>query len=288
MEQELEKIVQIVNRLSLLYWQPSGFQTQKYIRSLEEDWRRAFNWFLSSYAFERQGRSPHYSIAAVKAVELYLGEQPNQNFEQEVWENFLSSGGFSVGGKRGPNKKNNPLSPSQNEIDSASRLITSLTDHNFNIVTWASSLAKSGNIETAWNKLVKIRGIGKKIASLFLRDVVYAFEVDEDKIGKKVYVQPIDIWTERGAEALAQFVSRTPKTYWDFAEVLVEVSERATVRSTLTNVGLWIFGAQLVRNPVQFHNLLLNAEDLHDFLFHQVQWHQNQATILETVLNKLD
>ena len=284
MEQELKKVVQIVNRLSLLYWQPSGFQSQEQVRSLAGDWRQAFNWFLSSYAFERQGRSPHYSTAAVKAVELYDGEFPTQDFEEKIWQNFLSSGRFSTDAV-GANKKNNPLCPSKNEFDSASRLVTSLENYDFNIVKWASSLAKSGDIEIAWNKLDKIRGIGKKIASLFLRDIVYAFEIDEDKVGKKVYLQPIDIWTERGAKALAHFISKNPKSYWEFAEVLVEVSEYASVHSTLTNSGLWIFGAQLVRNPTQFHDLLLSAEELHNFLTGQIHWHRNRAKILETVLD---
>lgn len=284
MEQELKKIVRIVNRLSLLYWQPSGFQSQDKIRSYAGDWRQAFNWFLTSYAFERQGRSPHYSTTAVKAVELYSGKFPAQDFEKEIWQSFLNVGRFSADAV-GANKKNNPLCPSENEFDSASHLVTSLGDYDFNIVKWASSLAKSGNIEIACNKLDGIRGIGKKIASLFLRDIVYAFEIDEDKVGKKVYLQPIDIWTERGAKSLASFVSKNPKSYWDFAEVLVEVSEYANVLSTLTNSGLWIFGAQLVRNPDQFQTLLLNAGELHNFLTGQIHLYQDRAKILEKVLD---
>jgi hypothetical protein len=283
MEKELKRVVQTVNSLSLLYWQPSEFQSQARIRSLGEDWRQAFNWFLSSYAFERQGRSPHYSTAAVKAVELYKEELPNQDFEKEIWQNFCNCGGFSTDGK-GANTKNNPLFPSKNQIESASGLIVSLENYDFNIVKWASSLAISDDIELAWNKLVKIRGIGNKIASLFLRDIVYAFEINEDKIKGKVYLQPIDVWTERGAKALAQFLSRTPNSYWEFAKVLVEVSEYAAVRPTLTNVGLWIFGAQLVRDEKRFHNLLLSPDDLHRFLSAQIQWHQNQAKALEMVL----
>jgi len=282
-EQELKEVVQILNRLSLLYWQPQGFQSQEYIRSLVGHWREAFKWFLSSYAFERQGRSPHYSIAAVKAVNKYEAALPYPDFEEKVWKDFLISGRFADDG-RGANKKNNPLAPAGGAINSASLLVTSLEDYDFNIVKWASSLVKSGEIETVWNKLVQIRGIGSKIASLFLRDVVYAFEIDEDKIEKKVYLQPIDVWTERGARALAQYISETPKLYWEFAEVLVEVSERVNVRSTLTNVGLWTFGAQLVRNPARFHDLLLNVEELHSFLSKQIDWHRERAKLLEIVL----
>jgi hypothetical protein len=283
LEQELENIVQTINRLALLYWHPSGFQSQEQIRSLVGDWRQAFKWFLSSYAFERQGRSPHYSNTAVKALELYVGEVPGEDFEAKLWDNFLKCGGFPTNGK-GANTKNNPLLPSDDRYSSASRLIGSLEDFNFNIVHWAFSLTQLGEVEIPWDKLVAIRGIKYKIASLYLRDIADAFEINEDRVGNKAYLQPIDVWTERGAKVLAEFVPMTPKSYWEFAEVLIEVSERAGVRSTFTNTGLWILGAQLVGDPVRFHDLLLSVDALHHFLSRQIHWYQNRAEMLTTVL----
>jgi len=288
MNQDLKKIVQQVNRLSWLYWQPLGFQDQKQIRSLTEDWRHAFIWFLRSFAFERQGRSPHYSDIALKAVRSYKEEQPyHENFEQKIWQNFLSRGRFPDDGK-GANTKNNPLSPSKDEICSASALIASLEDYDFNIVKWASLLVASGDVETVWDNLVKIRGIGKKIASFFLRDIVYAFEINEEIIRQKIYLQPIDIWTKRGAEVFAKFISKTPYSYWDYAEIIIEVSEHARVSSTLTNTGLWILGSQLVRDGKQFQEVLLKYDNLLDFLYNQIHFHQNQGKTLEKVLNKPD
>lgn len=282
---ELERIVQTINRLARLYWHPSGFQDREQIRSLVGDWRQAFKWFLSSYAFERQGRSPHYSGFAVKAIDLYDGEVPRQDFEEMLWRSFLKIGKFPDDAT-GTNKKNNPLSSQAGKgHSSVSSLISSLEDFGFNIVQWAHSLAGSGNVETAWNALVAIRGINRKIASLYLRDIVDAFEIDEDRVGGKKYLQPIDRWTERAAKALAEFLPTTPNSYWEFAEVLVEVSERANVHSTLTNTGLWILGAQLVGDPERFHDLLLSANELHQFLFRQLRRYQERAGILESVLN---
>jgi len=283
---ELERAVQTVNRLAQIYWHPSGFQDREQIRSLVGDWRQAFKWFLSSYAFERQGRSPHYSGFAVRAIDLYDGKVPRQDFEKMLWCNFLKIGGFPDDAT-GTNRKNNPLSsPPGKGHSSASGLISSLEDFGFNIVQWAQSLAGSGNVETAWNELVAIRGINRKIASLYLRDIVDAFEIDENRVGGKKYLQPIDRWTERAAEALAEFLPTTPNSYWELAEVLVEASERAKVRSTLTNTGLWILGAQLVGDPERFHDLLLRADQLRQFLSRQLRWYQGRAAILESVLNK--
>lgn len=196
-ESEFKKIVESINRIGHLYWHSSGFQDREKFCALAGDWRQAFNWFLSSYAFERQGRSPHYSTSAVESVSQYSEKHPNQSFEYDIWNNFLRIGHYDDNGK-GTNKKNNPLCPANDKYSSATQLVASLNVYDFNIVKWASSLAKNGEIKFAWDKLVNIRGIGKKIASLFLRDVVYAFQIDEDKIGGKIYLQPIDIWTQRG------------------------------------------------------------------------------------------
>ncbi|MGA2060642.1 MAG: hypothetical protein ABSG67_09200 [Thermoguttaceae bacterium] len=285
MEQELESIIQIVNGLASLYWHPTGFQSQEQIRSLTGNWREAFKWFLSSYAFERQGRSPHYSNFARCALDLYDKEFPGKDFETELWNNFLKCGKFPPDGK-GANKKNNPLSPSNTKCSCVSQLISSLGDFGFNIVYWASSLVQSGDVKTPWNCLVTIRGIKNKIASLYLRDIVNAFEIDEDIIGNKERLQPIDVWTERGATALAGFLSMSPKSYWDFAEVIVKASERAKVRSTLTNTGLWILGAQLVGNAVDFHKLLLSVNSLRSFLYNQVSHYQNRIELIQMVLSK--
>jgi len=283
MDSELIKIVRIINSISQIYWREN--QTQTNIRSLAEErnWREALEWFLNSYAFERAGRSPHYAKTALESVRLYDGKIPAQDFETEVWNKFLSVGEFPANGK-GANIKNNPLAPSGNGYMSVSSFITTLEAYQFNIVRWASSLVRAGNIKGAWDELKMIRGIGSKIASFFLRDLVYALEINEDTVGRKVYLQPIDIWTERGAGSLAYFLSRDPKSDDECAEVIIEVSELAGVPSTLINTGLWILGAQIVQNEVKFKELLQNHENLRKFLSDQVISQRKRADEIENIL----
>jgi len=146
-------------------------------------------------------------------------------------------------------------------------------------------LASKGDIEVAWKCLVEIRGIGPKIASLYLRDIFDAFEIDESRVGNKAYLQPIDIWTRRGARIIAEiFLMTSPKSDWDYAQVLVEVSERAGVRSSLTNTGLWILGAQLAGNPDRFREALSGIDNLRNLLLSRAQWHRRGAEVLETLL----
>lgn len=275
MEQELVKIVRIVSGLSLLYHYPPS-------HSLVDDWRTAYEWFLRDFAFVRAGASPAYSNCAVEALHAYDRDFPKDDFEQKIWLDFLSTGGFAPNGK-GANTRNNPLLPNK-ESFSISRLVSSLVEYEFNIVRWASSLISSDNAKTAWLELNKIRGIGPKIAAMYLRDVVCLLDLDEGKITDQLYLQPIDIWTRRGAQSLAESMPRFPKTDWDCAEVLVEASRLAGVKATRTNIGLWLLGSQLAGNAEKFRILLANVEDLRNYLAQQIDWHQNRVKVLETVL----
>lgn len=277
----LEDIIRTVNQLGQhYYWDPSGFQDRDHIRGLIGDWRRALKAFLSSYAFERSGRSPYYSGAALKAVDQYERDVPGKDFEIALWQSFLD---FLAGKK--VNRKNNPLRPAGNGYNSVSRLVATLEDFDYNLVRWSSALVGKGDIEVVWKRLVEIRGIGPKIASLYLRDIFDAFEIDESRVGNKAYLQPIDIWTRRGAKILAEiFPMTSPKSDWDYAQVLVEISERAGVRSSLTNTGLWILGAQLAGNSDRFREALSGIDNLRNLLLSRAQWHRRGAEVLETLL----
>lgn len=59
------------------YWSQGGIRTRASFCNLAVgDWRTALAEFLESYAFERQGRSPHYPKAAAEAVREYKGNIP--------------------------------------------------------------------------------------------------------------------------------------------------------------------------------------------------------------------
>ena len=133
---------------------------------------------------------------------------------------------------------------------------------------------------------MKIRGVGRKISSLFFRDIVYTFRIDEDTVGDKIYLQPIDIWTERAACSLAGFLSRKPCSHWEYAEVLVQVSEQANVLCSLTNSGLWALGSQLVRNEDRYKRLLRSAKELREFLDAEARLHELRARAIRTVVDK--
>jgi len=83
MKEEIKGVVRIIREIALhLFWQPEplGFRASEPMSFYEADWRRAFKFFLRGYAFEHQGRSPHFSRHAQEAVDAYKGEFPAIDF----------------------------------------------------------------------------------------------------------------------------------------------------------------------------------------------------------------
>lgn len=280
-------IVQVVGHLAEeLFWQPPpmGFNDKTKIRESAMDWRESFSMFLSGYAFEHQGRSPHFAKNAVAALMAYPGKFPSNDFEERMWETFCRM--YPTNGK-GVNRYNNPLYKApQGTLYTATGFVGSLGAYDHNLTKWASSLAREGRIKHAWDQLVRIRGVGHKIASLFLRDIVYAFGVDENSVGDKKYLQPIDRWTKRAAESLAVSIPTSPKSYWEYAQVLVDVSEQAGVPCALTNSGLWTLGSQLVQDEEKYRILLQDIERLRSFLNERAQLHEFRAVAMRTAIGR--
>jgi len=81
----------LLSRLSALgefYWSCDGYVSVADFASAREDWRKALTLFLRTYAFERQGRSPHYAPAAVAPLQHYKKPEPAVDFERAVNDRY--------------------------------------------------------------------------------------------------------------------------------------------------------------------------------------------------------
>jgi len=246
---------------------------------LEEDnWKGAFSVFLEAFAFERAGRSPHYSPAAIRALNKYQKESPAEDFEIFMWNEFSSN-------IENTNKRNNPIAPSSERSISLTVLISTLQKYNFNIIKWAHEMIEKGCIKSTYNDLCSVRGIGSKITSLFLRDIVIAFNVDESKCERAEYFQPIDRWTRRGSETLSKlFGKEPPKNDKESATRIVEISKNAGVSSALVNTGLWMFGAQFVRSERGFQELLSDPKKMKEYLLRKKKELNAQICFIDQIL----
>jgi len=234
--------------------------------SMNSDWLQALQFYLHGYAYERQGRSPEYSAAAVEAVqEAVRGniKKPDSDFPSRAWDAFLQILRLPPDGE-GANPPNNPLFPKESPgKESATNLILKLESYDYNLIKTVLALLKGGSAELAHTFLCQIRGTGKKINSVFLRDIVliYDLPVDHDD----PLLQPVDIWVRRLIRLLMGLQADVPRhgkdNYSDdtsIAGALIALSKTAGVCPLRLNHGAWYFGSQIAGTK---SNLIRYVED---------------------------
>jgi hypothetical protein len=266
--------VSVLAEIGEFYWSPAYGRTRDAFRALEgSDWRAALVEFLRGYAFERQGRSPHYAEAAIAAVGLYKGSAPRNDFEAFVWQEFLRQIDVEADGK-GAAVKVNPLAPHfrKQRSRSITALVSDLEGSQYNLVRWAAQGIREGELETVSQQIRAVRGLGTKLTAWFLRDLVMAFGMEEADLEPSALLQPIDIWTRRGASVLAGL----PQTlrygrHGDAraAAAIVEVARASGVRPTLVNTGLVMFGELFTPSPDAFEAAIASPVALCRFLSEQ-------------------
>ena len=266
--------VAVLAEIGEFYWSPAYGRTRDAFCALEKgDWRAALVEFLRGYAFERQGRSPHYADAAIAAVGLYKTGAPSNNFEVFIWQEFLRQIDVDADGK-GAAVKVNPLAPHfrKQRSRSITALVAELQGSQYNLVRWAAEGIGDGQLGNVSQQIRAVRGLGTKITAWFLRDVVMALGIDETDLEPSALLQPIDIWTRRGASVLAglpQMLRYGRHGDARAAAAIVDASRSAGVGATLVNAGLMMFGELFAPTPETFEAALASPVVLHRFLSEQ-------------------
>jgi len=260
----LRSRLRMIEGLGRLYWGEHGYILKEEIKSKTE-WRGALSLFLEHYAFERLGGFPVYSEAAIKAVRAVAGKsrKPYPSIVGDVWQEFKRILKTSVGTENKKvklNEKVNPLYPrSRTWKKPLLQFITELTTHDFNIILWARDMLSRGKAESAYEKLECVRGISQKIGTFFLRDITYAFDISETKIGDPTYIQPADNWVRKAAVILLGETSND----WKLAEGLADIARKCGVSGCLMNTGLWILGSEIAESG-EYESSLTSARKLAD------------------------
>jgi hypothetical protein len=199
-----------------------------------EDPLHAILIFLDGYAFERRGRNPAYSHAAVEAIQRAKESSMNQDLPQQVWKTF--SGLLD---SKGLNKERNPIFHKTGSCRCVWCIMGSQ-----NIILWSKKAIAEGGVEAAWKRFKAIRGVGDKIASFFLRDLVVHFELSHnlDRGRNRWLLQPVDVWVRRGVFLLSGNEKDDEVAKW-----LVENCEEPE----LVNQGIWYFGAQIAESDLR-------------------------------------
>jgi hypothetical protein len=244
-------------RFALFYTRRFLDQSRRHCPDLETDPFDSLKFFLMGYAFERQGRSPDYSPAARDTAEKLKKYPLTRGSETQAWDIFRSN---LPRGKL--NYANNPMCPRQTSFQrkGVNRSTAGISAVEFIrdelggqcIVPWARDRMISGNTQEAHERLKKINGVNKKIASFFLRDVAVIYELAPSQ-GREL-LQPLDTWVRFAARELAKDTNLSED---DCARFIVEHS----CQPEAANQGIWYFCVQVANSSKYEVGLCLKDRD---------------------------
>ena len=214
-----------------------------------EDNYQAVICFVRNYAHERQGAAPAYPKIAIKALENRF----NQSIEsitiadaKEVWIDYeeIAKTQFN---NLAVNKTHNPMS-------SDNGLLKVMADKDItNLATRVKSLIQSKRTKEAHKLIGSIRGVGTKIASLYLRDIACLGRIPENQIESQHYLQPVDTWIDQTLSIL--FGDEKPKILRKQQMIIVALCETANVSPIAFSQGAWMLGSQIAGDYLTFQQL---------------------------------
>lgn len=206
---------------------------------------------LGNYAFCRRGKDrAELSALAMEALDRTCTEDDFESFLDEpdgnrLWQSFVEA---CAERKRKPLEQLN-----RGVIAGLGELAQEIyrLDAVGSIAAWIlKGVLQTDRLEPQFLRIVDIRGVGPKISSLFLRDVVYVYglEAQIDR-ADRLYIQPIDKWLR----LLAPYVIDEPGVEvpadWVLAGKLAKYSRLAGVSGIRFNMGATYFGMREVKVP---------------------------------------
>lgn len=220
---------------------------KKYEQSLasQADWQRFRKekkygaiQFFKWYGLERSGASKEQHITVVKFLNKYF-ECLNSMSEKEIRKNLKEFQDENL------NENNNPLFSTE---------IANLD------IPFIIKYVENKHFQQAYESLIGQRGVGHKIASLFLRDVslkLTSLKLTELSLQDTLYLFPVDVWVYEFMKAFDLKSTSTvnvlrPK---NFDKEKFELSQKFCIECLnhgydprIINVCIWKFGAHYAGN----------------------------------------
>jgi hypothetical protein len=105
-----------------------------------------------------------------------------------------------------------------------------------NLYRFSLRKVKANNVRGAHVALRRIRGIGPKIASLFLRDIALVNDVTDTGLHDRRFLQPIDVWLLRTTQLLTNRSLRIEEA----GQQVIRLSDEAACSALCLNAGAGI------------------------------------------------
>jgi len=128
--------------------------------------------------------------------------------------------------------------------------VPSLSKYNYHVRKLCRFYFKKGNLESLSKCFKSVNGVGQKIASLYLRDMLMLYERSSevekltDKLTREemLLVYPIDTWVKQISKRLL----REKKDEKEIASLIIEKCENLGVSALFVNHGIWYLGAKSI------------------------------------------
>ncbi len=219
------------------------------LERMKRDQKEALKDFLL-YAFGGRAGSPKsYWIAALHAVDRAWTED-KKAAASAIWQEFQRWI------PKKTNAKRNPLCPTGGGKEPAVSV--------FDFVELYQML-RAGQASEAFKRLRQIRGVGPKIASFYLRDVVEFHNLYDPSWGNLIlsFLQPVDIWVRATIRFLGIAGSRPDPEVtaafggdatgiWNVCRTCKEFD----INPLRFNMGAWLFGSDVAGTVLYLEELL--------------------------------
>jgi hypothetical protein len=238
------------------YYQKEHYRTPERLPSLLENPQSGLEFFLHNGFARAGGEQAGYGDIAVEALHncvssagTYQALIEKDNTSEIVWVEFER---ICEKQGKGVNKRVN-----EGVIKGLIKLSKESFQCNYNPLGYMINEIES-SMTDAFLHLRNIKGIGDKIASFLLRDIVCILDA-EMKIPQKhrIFLQPIDRWIKGTAIYLWKDINeRTPN--WVIAQRIVDKCEEFEISGVRFNQGAWQYCVTEVKDVKNLYAKLCN------------------------------
>lgn len=210
------------------------------------------------YAFSRRGKDRfELSSLAVEALHRTSKALPFEEFLREpdasfLWENFVAV--CQEKGKKPLEQLNRGVIQGLAELAQEIKRLGG----NGSIAHWVyTTTIRTDRIEPQFMRMVDIRGVGPKLCSLFIRDMVFLYNL-EDQIDHvdRLYVQPVDKHIRAIASYIIDELGDEDAADWVLAGKIAKYTRRAGVSGIRFNMGTTYLGMREAPNPAFFDDAI--------------------------------
>lgn len=264
----MSELMRKIGGLSEKYMKNIEYETLSYILAEGDRFRILSSWWMSLIFFfdrvfylgRRDDVSSMFERAAIKALEELLGATDEQKLDKllslrdlrcleytryqkcpDLYDQLKSK--YHIQQPDGTIKMSSTGKERDREmtVDTLRFVAENLEKHDYNLVKYAISKINNHEIKKLYDDLVSIRQIGDKTATLFLRDTVAVYDL-ENQIADSDYIllQPIDTWVRKVSEKLKLAPRKTPDK--QLKNVIIRACINEGFSPIKFNQGIWYLG----------------------------------------------